>query len=132
MYYYYIAHPSKVLRNTHNYSLQYIVLDTAVVCTHFIKSYGFTYVIILVNSFVHICVLIFLSFSFVKVMAGSGNLQIFRLLRYLRGRMSAEGQVNYGLQMAVSIVNSFAEQICFSLKSNTRGLIADIFFYCTL
>ena len=121
MYYYYIAHPSKVWRNTHNYSLQYIVLDTAVVvCTHFIKSYGFTYVIILVNSFVHICVLIFLSFSFVKVMAGSGNLQIFRLLRYLRGRMSAEGQVNYGLQMAVSIVNSFGEQICFSLKSNTE------------
>jgi hypothetical protein len=44
-------------------------------------------------------------FSFVKVMAGSGNLQTFRLLRYLRGRISAEGQVNYGLQMAVSIAN---------------------------
>ena len=100
--------------------LVHSTLDTAVGCTHFIKSYGFTYVIILVNSFVHICVLIFLSFSFVKVMAGSGNLQIFRLLRYLRGRMSAEGQVNYGLQMAVSIVNSFGEQICFSLKSNTE------------
>lgn len=38
-------------------------------------------------------------------MAGSGNLQTFRLLRYLRGRISAEGQVNYGLQMAVSIAN---------------------------
>jgi hypothetical protein len=37
-------------------------------------------------------------------MAGSGNLQTFRLLRYLRGRISAEGQVNYGLQMAVSII----------------------------
>jgi hypothetical protein len=36
-------------------------------------------------------------------MAGSGNLQTFRLLRYLRGRISA-GQVNYGLQMAVSII----------------------------
>jgi hypothetical protein len=48
----------------------------------------------------------FSSFSFVKVMAGSGNLQTFRLLRYLRGRISAEGQVNYGLQMAVSITNS--------------------------
>lgn len=55
-------------------------------------------------------------------MAGSGNLQTFRLLRYLRGRISAEGQVNYGLQMAVSIVNSCDEQMRFSLKSNTRGL----------
>lgn len=53
------------------------------------------------------------SFSFVKVMAGSGNLQTFRLLRYLRGRISAEGQVNYGLQMAVSIANRFHEQIYF-------------------
>nr|CAB3465535.1 unnamed protein product [Digitaria exilis] len=42
--------------------------------------------------------LIVLSLSL--VMAGSGNLQTFRLLRYLRGRISAEGQVNYGLQMA--------------------------------
>jgi len=48
--------------------------------------------------------LIVLSLSL--VMAGSGNLQTFRLLRYLRGRISAEGQVNYGLQMAVSIINS--------------------------
>ena len=45
-----------------------------------------------------------LHLSFYKVMAGSGHLQTFRLLRYLRGRSSAEGQVNYGLQMAVSIV----------------------------
>ncbi|XP_039838827.1 anaphase-promoting complex subunit 1-like isoform X7 [Panicum virgatum] len=49
--------------------------------------------------------LIVLSLSL--VMAGSGNLQIFRLLRYLRGRMSAEGQVNYGLQMAVSLAIGF-------------------------
>ncbi|XP_062231175.1 anaphase-promoting complex subunit 1 isoform X2 [Phragmites australis] len=41
------------------------------------------------------------------VMAGSGNLQTFRLLRYLRGRISAEGQVNYGLQMAVSLAIGF-------------------------
>ncbi|CAN6347213.1 unnamed protein product, partial [Urochloa humidicola] len=40
-------------------------------------------------------------------MAGSGNLQTFRLLRYLRGRISAEGQVNYGLQMAVSLAIGF-------------------------
>jgi hypothetical protein len=74
----------------------------------------------------------FLSFSFAKVMAGSGNLQTFRLLRYLRGRISAEGQVNYGLQMAVSIINSSDGQICFSSKSNPRGLITNIFFYCAL
>uniref|UniRef100_A0A0D9WFG5 Anaphase-promoting complex subunit 1 n=1 Tax=Leersia perrieri TaxID=77586 RepID=A0A0D9WFG5_9ORYZ len=41
------------------------------------------------------------------VMAGSGHLQTFRLLRYLRGRSSAEGQVNYGLQMAVSLAIGF-------------------------
>lgn len=35
-------------------------------------------------------------------MAGSGHLQTFRLLRYLRGRGSTEGQINYGTQMAVS------------------------------
>ncbi|KAL6620059.1 hypothetical protein ACP70R_035198 [Stipagrostis hirtigluma subsp. patula] len=40
------------------------------------------------------------------VMAGSGNLQTFRLLRYLRGRISAEGQVHYGLQM-VSLAIGF-------------------------
>jgi hypothetical protein len=47
-------------------------------------------------------------------MAGSGNLQTFRLLRYLRGRISAEGQMNYGLQMAVSIFNNSDAEICFS------------------
>ncbi|XP_047093985.1 anaphase-promoting complex subunit 1 isoform X1 [Lolium rigidum] len=49
--------------------------------------------------------LIVLSLSL--VMAGSGHLQTFRLLRYLRGRSSAEGQVNYGLQMAVSLAVGF-------------------------
>lgn len=49
--------------------------------------------------------LIVLSLS--VVMAGSGHLQTFRLLRYLRGRSSAEGQVNYGLQMAVSLAIGF-------------------------
>ena len=99
--------------------LVHSTLDTAVGCTYFIKSYGFTCHYPSKQFSAHMC-FDFLSFSFVKVMAGSGNLQIFRLLRYLRGRMSAEGQVNYGLQMAVSIVNSFGEQICFSLKSNTE------------
>ncbi|KAJ3676348.1 hypothetical protein LUZ60_003760 [Juncus effusus] len=45
--------------------------------------------------------LIVLSLS--VVMAGSGNLQTLRLLRYLRSRSSAEGHINYGLQMAVSL-----------------------------
>lgn len=37
-----------------------------------------------------------------QVMAGSGHLQTFKLLRFLRSRNSADGQVNYGVQMAVS------------------------------
>lgn len=37
-----------------------------------------------------------------QVMAGSGHLQTFRLLRFLRSRNSADGHVNYGVQMAVS------------------------------
>jgi len=35
-------------------------------------------------------------------MAGSGDLQVFRLLRFLRSRNSADGHANYGTQMAVS------------------------------
>lgn len=35
-------------------------------------------------------------------MAGSGHLQTFRLLRFLRSRTSADGHANYGFQMAVS------------------------------
>ncbi|XP_044973473.1 anaphase-promoting complex subunit 1 isoform X1 [Hordeum vulgare subsp. vulgare] len=48
-----------------------------------------------------------IALSLSVVMAGSGHLQTFRLLRYLRGRSSAEGQVNYGLQMAVSLAIGF-------------------------
>ena len=36
-------------------------------------------------------------------MAGSGHLQTFRLLRFLRSRNSADGHANYGIQMAVSV-----------------------------
>lgn len=36
-----------------------------------------------------------------QVMAGSGHLQTFRLLRFLRSRTSADGHTNYGFQMAV-------------------------------
>lgn len=35
-------------------------------------------------------------------MAGSGDLQVFRLLRFLRSRNSADGHANYGTQIAVS------------------------------
>lgn len=38
-----------------------------------------------------------------QVMAGSGHLQTFKLLRFLRNRNSADGHVNYGVQMAVSL-----------------------------
>lgn len=81
-------------------------LIRAPVCT-FVKYYGFTRSnhFHCPNKQAPMC-FDCLSFSFVKVMAGSRNLQTFRLLRYLRGRISAEGQVNYGLQMAVSIINS--------------------------
>ncbi|KAK2985961.1 hypothetical protein RJ640_028279 [Escallonia rubra] len=41
------------------------------------------------------------------VMAGSGDLQTFRLLRFLRSRNSADGSVNYGTQMAVSLAIGF-------------------------
>ena len=37
-----------------------------------------------------------------QIMAGSGHLQTFRLLRFLRSRNSADGHANYGIQMAVS------------------------------
>ena len=46
--------------------LVHSTLDTAVSCTHFIKSYGFTYVIILVNSFLRICVLISCHFPLLR------------------------------------------------------------------
>ncbi|KAK3042882.1 hypothetical protein RJ639_001155 [Escallonia herrerae] len=41
------------------------------------------------------------------VMAGSGHIQTFRLLRFLRSRNSADGSVNYGTQMAVSLAIGF-------------------------
>lgn len=49
--------------------------------------------------------LIVLSLS--VVMAGSGHLQTFKLLRFLRNRNSADGHVNYGVQMAVSLAIGF-------------------------
>ncbi|CAI0443752.1 unnamed protein product [Linum tenue] len=41
------------------------------------------------------------------VMAGSGHLQTFRLLKFLRGRSSPDGHTNYGIQMAVSMSIGF-------------------------
>ncbi|KAG8651462.1 hypothetical protein MANES_07G131200v8 [Manihot esculenta] len=49
--------------------------------------------------------LIVLSLS--VVMAGSGHLQTFRLLRFLRNRNSADGHANYGIQMAISLAIGF-------------------------
>lgn len=49
--------------------------------------------------------LIVLSLS--VVMAGSGHLQTFRLLRFLRSRNCADGQSSYGFQMAVSLATGF-------------------------
>ncbi|XP_027940557.1 anaphase-promoting complex subunit 1 isoform X2 [Vigna unguiculata] len=49
--------------------------------------------------------LIVLSLS--VVMAGSGHLQTFRLLRFLRSRNCADGQSSYGIQMAVSLATGF-------------------------
>ncbi|KAI3988958.1 hypothetical protein MKX01_016529 [Papaver californicum] len=49
--------------------------------------------------------LIVLSLS--VVMAGSGHLQTFRLLRFLRGRSSSDGHANYGFQMAVGLAIGF-------------------------
>lgn len=47
-----------------------------------------------------------------QVMAGSGHLQTFRLLRFLRGRNSTDGHASYGIQMAVSISISYHEILC--------------------
>ncbi|OMO50083.1 Anaphase-promoting complex subunit 1 [Corchorus capsularis] len=41
------------------------------------------------------------------VMAGSGHLQTFRLLRFLHSRSSVDGHGNYGIQMAVSLAIGF-------------------------
>ncbi|PHU14365.1 Anaphase-promoting complex subunit 1 [Capsicum chinense] len=40
-----------------------------------------------------------------QVMAGSGHLQTFKLLKYLRGRNSADGHLSFGNQMAVSVLS---------------------------
>ncbi|XP_052185110.1 anaphase-promoting complex subunit 1 [Diospyros lotus] len=45
--------------------------------------------------------------SLAVVMAGSGHLQTFRFLRFLRSRNSADGHANYGTQMAVSLAIGF-------------------------
>ncbi|XP_010067541.2 anaphase-promoting complex subunit 1 isoform X5 [Eucalyptus grandis] len=49
--------------------------------------------------------LIVLSLS--VVMAGSGHLQTLRLLKFLRGRNSADGHSNYGTQMTISLAIGF-------------------------
>ncbi|XP_022745935.1 anaphase-promoting complex subunit 1-like isoform X2 [Durio zibethinus] len=49
--------------------------------------------------------LIVLSLS--VVMAGSGHLQTFRLLRFLRNQSSVDGHANYGIQMVVSLAIGF-------------------------
>ncbi|XP_071734398.1 anaphase-promoting complex subunit 1 [Rutidosis leptorrhynchoides] len=48
-----------------------------------------------------------IALSLSVVMAGSGHLPTFRLLKFLRGRNSADGHVNYGTQMAVSLAIGF-------------------------
>ncbi|CAA2984556.1 anaphase-promoting complex subunit 1 [Olea europaea subsp. europaea] len=45
--------------------------------------------------------------SLCVVMAGSGHLQTFRLLKFLRTRNSADGHANFGTQMAVSLAIGF-------------------------
>ncbi|KAK4359004.1 hypothetical protein RND71_021233 [Anisodus tanguticus] len=45
--------------------------------------------------------------SLCVVMAGSGHLQTFKLLKYLRGRNSADGHLSFGYQMAVSLAIGF-------------------------
>ncbi|XP_047258379.1 anaphase-promoting complex subunit 1-like [Capsicum annuum] len=45
--------------------------------------------------------------SLCVVMAGSGHLQTFKLLKYLRGRNSADGHLSFGNQMAVSLAIGF-------------------------
>ncbi|KAK9683476.1 hypothetical protein RND81_10G143700 [Saponaria officinalis] len=45
--------------------------------------------------------------SLTMVMAGSGNLQTLRLLRFLRNRNSSDGQASFGIQMTVSLAVGF-------------------------
>ncbi|KAJ0855851.1 putative anaphase-promoting complex subunit 1 [Helianthus annuus] len=48
-----------------------------------------------------------IALSLSVVMAGSGHLQTFKLLKFLRCRNSADGHINYGTQMAVSLAIGF-------------------------
>ncbi|KAF2560548.1 hypothetical protein F2Q70_00014078 [Brassica cretica] len=64
--------------------------------------------------------LIVLSLS--VVMAGSGDLQIFRLLRFLRSRNSADGHANYGTQMA-----EFCLQVLFDCISKDRPALLQVY-----
>ncbi|GJR84537.1 anaphase-promoting complex subunit 1 isoform X1 [Tanacetum coccineum] len=48
-----------------------------------------------------------IALSLSVVMAGSGHLQTFKLLKFLRCRNSADGHVNYGTQTAVSLAIGF-------------------------
>ncbi|KAL3687507.1 hypothetical protein R1sor_013816 [Riccia sorocarpa] len=41
------------------------------------------------------------------VMAGTGHLETFRLLRYLRKRNDSDGSINYGNHMVISMANGF-------------------------
>lgn len=58
---------------------------------------------------------------FYQVMSGSGHLQTFRLLRFLRNRNSSDGHTSYGIQVAVSS-HSTIFNIMFgaSHKANTK------------
>lgn len=54
-------------------------------------------------------------------MAGSGHLQTFKLLKYLRGRNSADGHLSFGNQMAVSVLsfyNEFLHHLFIPLDAN--------------
>ncbi|KAF3675852.1 hypothetical protein FXO38_04592 [Capsicum annuum] len=66
-----------------------------------------------VGTYLHKCKLIkfmarlYSEILLVQVMAGSGHLQTFKLLKYLRGRNSADGHLSFGNQMAVSLAIGF-------------------------
>ncbi|KAL1559265.1 anaphase-promoting complex subunit 1-like [Salvia divinorum] len=54
------------------------------------------------ETYLHLIVL-----SLCVVMAGSGHLQTFRFLKFLRSRNSADGHAGFGTQMAVSLASGF-------------------------
>lgn len=54
-------------------------------------------------------------------MSGSGHLQTFRLLRFLRNRNSSDGHTSYGIQVAVSSHSTiFNIMFVASHKANTK------------